>query len=144
MRADANDFLIAVREEYENRVGEKVEDTIRKRNHVEHRCAIANALRPFSSYATIGGLFNKDHSTIVHYHREHEPMLHFQPEYRRKYAVALEVMEHVCDKYDVVPIKHTGRDHVVNPRRRIEDIERVIMGLHMLRDRIINHNFPQD
>lgn len=144
MRTDANDFLVEIRKEYEKRVGEPVDDLARFRNQVEHRCAISNAARPFSTYAAIGGLFGKDHSTIVHYHREHEGMLRFQPQYRLKYAIAMEVVHEMCDVHGVVPIKHINKESVVHPRRRIEDIERVIFQLHDLRDRIIEHHFPQD
>lgn len=143
MREMTNDFLLEVREEYENRIGEKIDDKIRLRGHVEHRCAIANAARPFCTYGAIGGLFDKDHSTVVHYHKEHEGMLLYQPNYRVKYATAMEVVSDISDKYDIVPIKHVNKDYVVNPRRRIDDIERVIFQLHQLRDKIVSYHFPQ-
>ena len=141
MRATHEDFLAEVRKRYEEQ-NEHIEDVSRLRNYVEHRCAVSNAVRPFCTYKDIGALFGKDHSSIVHYVNEHEPLLRWSPDYVRKYASACEIVEDVSDEMMLAPMRHGRRTHV-NPRRRIDDIERIIFSLHKLRDSIIERNFPQ-
>ena len=126
MKTKPNEFLIHVLGENESRLGEPVDMTTRLRNHVEHRCAIANAARAYATYGQIGGLFNKDHSSICNYHREHEGLLLYAPQYRRKFAIAMSVTNDVAELLDQTPIKHYGAKEVARPQRRIEEIDEII------------------
>lgn len=137
MRTEPNDFLIQVLVEYENRLGKSVDMETRLRDHVEHRCALANAARAYCTYAQLGGLFGKDHSSIVHYHREHEGLLLYAPQYRRKFAIAMQATNHVASILDQVPIKHRSSKEVTRPQRRIEEIDEIIHELEVLKERII-------
>lgn len=110
---------------------------------VEHRIAVSNALRPYMSLATIGGLFQKDHSSIVHYGKEHEPLLRFAPSYRNKFATASEVVNDLSKGMDMQPIFHETYNIDVNPRRALSDIDRVIIALQDMKCRILEKQADQ-
>lgn len=132
-----NELAVQVRKEYERQMCEEIHDTKRHRPMVEHRAALSNALRPYLSYASIGALFDKDHSSVVHYNKEHEPLIRFSPSYRNKYATAVEVVNKVTRGLDIAPIFHESYTVDVSPRRALEDIDRVIIGLMDMKCRIL-------
>ena len=132
-----SELAVQVRAEYERQIGEKIDNVKRHRPMVEHRAAVSNALRPYLSYATIGTLFEKDHSSVVHYNKEHEPMIRFSPAYRNKYAIAVEVVNNVTRGLDIAPIFHESYNVDISPRRALEDIDRIIIGLMDMKCRIL-------
>jgi len=100
-------FLRNVKSEYERVCRYKIHPTYRGRPNIQHRCALSNALRPYAITAEIGRLFDKDHSTIVHYAREHEPMIKFHPEYLEKYINAVDITDRVAEEMQIYPIYRT-------------------------------------
>ena len=52
-------------------------------------------------------MFDKDHSTIVHYAKEHEPMIKFHPEYLEKFINAVDITDRVAEEMQIYPIYRT-------------------------------------
>lgn len=63
--------------------------TSRKAYIVDARTAFANLLRNLKNmtYHQIGAIFNKDHSTIIHYIDKHKDMIQFDAKYQSKMNV---------------------------------------------------------
>lgn len=135
------DFLLEVRKRYESKNG-TIDNKSRLRKYVEHRFAIVNAVRPFCTHKIIGELFEKDHSSMVYYTNQHEPLLKWSADYVRNFADASEIVDEVSSEMGLLPTWH-GNSMGYSPIKRINDIERVILMLHQLRDKIVVKNFPQ-
>lgn len=102
-------MMLDVRREYEHRLGYVIDDESRLNHYVQDRVALANALRPYATYKSIGELFGKDHSSVVHYIKEHEPMMTCYPSYIAKYKDAVEITNRVSDRMSVLPKTKLGR-----------------------------------
>lgn len=102
------DLIKRVMREYENRMDVRIDNSSRLHEQVEHRCAIANAVRCFTSLKNIGMLFSKDHTAIVHYNREHLPMIRFYPSYRKKFQLALQVTNDLAREMRALPIMNAN------------------------------------
>ena len=100
-------FLRNVKSEYQRVCRYKIHPTYRGRPNIQHRCALANAMRPYATTSQIGEVFDKDHSTIVHYAKEHEPMIKFHPEYLEKFINAVDVTDRVAMEMQIYPIYRT-------------------------------------
>jgi chromosomal replication initiation ATPase DnaA len=70
------EMLQDARKEYEKRIGYEMNDSSRLSTFVQDRTALSNALRPYATLGNIGKLFDKDHSSIVHYIKEIHPPHH--------------------------------------------------------------------
>jgi|TARA_R100000479_G_scaffold174307_1_gene122259 hypothetical protein len=127
------DFLRQVKKEYESRMKVEVEDN-RLRDNVEHRAAVCNACRPFSTYKDLGKLWDRDHATIVHYRREHEGLLRFSPAYRAKYGVALACVQHISLEMDVSPISNT----YINGEEQLRVLDEILSWVGELREKVSN------
>ena len=104
IKSTNHEFIKRVKREYENRMDVRIDNNSRTHEHVEHRCAIANAVRCYTSLTNIGRIFGKDHSTIVHYNKEHLPLIRFYPSYRKKFQVALQVSNDLSREMGALPI----------------------------------------
>ena len=141
MKTDPTDFLNQVFKRYEEEVGESLDLKTRLRPQVEHRCALSNALKPYTTLSGIGKLFNKHHATVLHYQKEHEGLLQYSPQYRRKYALALQVTNNVADDMDQVPVKCYRHESIDNPSKRVDDLERLIKEMTKMKNRIQSLDF---
>ena len=119
-------FLLKIKHEYEKACRFKIHPTYRGRNNIQHRCALANAMRPYATTSSIGEVFGKDHSTIVHYSKEHEPMIKYHPEYLEKFINAVDVTDRVAEKNNVFPIYRTDG---VGLYQQIQQYENTIQSI---------------
>jgi len=123
-----------VRREYEGRQGYKIDDNSRLNNYVQDRVALSNAFRPYSTLARIGHVFDKNHATIIHYTKEHEPMMNTYPSYLVKYQLALELTQRVSDRLAVTPQIKIGRNR--NLHNELRTIKRTIKNLQVFQQKI--------
>lgn len=128
------DMMLEVRREYEHRQGYDIDDKSRLAHYVQDRCALANAFRPYSTFAMIGDVFAKDHATIIHYTKEHEPMMHSYPSYLVKYQSALDLTHKVAERMAVSPKMKIGRDR--NLHNELRTIKRTIKNLKLFQKKI--------
>lgn len=123
-----------VRREYEQRQGYEINDNSRLNNYVQDRVALSNAFRPYSTLARIGNVFGKDHATIIHYTKEHEPMMNTYPSYLVKYQLALELTQRVSDRLALTPQIKIGRNR--NLHNELRTIKRTIRNLQAFQNKI--------
>ena len=123
-----------VRREYEQRQGYKIDDNSRLNNYVQDRVALSNAFRPYSTLAMIGHIFGKDHATIIHYTKEHEPMMNTYPSYLVKYQLALELTQKISDRLALTPQIKIGRNR--NLHNELRTIKRTIKNLQFFQQKI--------
>ena len=123
-----------VRREYEQRQGYKIDDNSRLNYYVHDRVALSNAFRPYSTLARIGHVFGKDHATIIHYTKEHEPMMNTYPSYLVKYQLALELTHRVSERLALTPQIKIGRNR--NLHNELRTIKRTIKNLQVFQQKI--------
>ena len=123
-----------VRREYEQRQGYNIDDNSRLNNYVQDRVALSNAFRPYSTLARIGHVFGKDHATIIHYTKEHEPMMNTYPSYLVKYQLALELTQKISDRLALTPQIKIGRNR--NLHNELRTIKRTIKNLQFFQQKI--------
>ena len=128
------DMMREVRREYEQRQGYDIDDTSRLNNYVQDRVALSNAFRPFGTLAKIGSIFDKDHATIIHYTREHEPMMNTYPSYLVKYQLAIELTNRVSERLAINPQVKIGRNR--NLHNELRTIKRTIKNLQRFQQKI--------
>ena len=121
MNTKDDKFLNQVKATYEKYIDEKIGDS-RLRDNMEHRAALSNALKPYTTTAKLGGILNRDHSTIVYYHRQHLPLIQWSPQYTFKYGVALASTKQVSNKMEVLPITRS----YASMEQQLEQIEDII------------------
>jgi len=115
---------------YEKEIGYDVPDDSRKSLYVQDRVALSNAWRPYTTFKNIGAVFGKDHSTVVHYCKEHEPMMNFYPSYNAKYDIALSLTQDVAQQMAIAPqVSTTSRRHL---RSELDVIKNTIKNLKVL------------
>ena len=125
------DLIKRVMREYENRMDVRIDNSSRLHEHVEHRCAISNAVRCYTSLKNIGALFGKDHSAIVHYNREHIPMIRFYPSYRKKFQLALQVTNELAREMRALPIMNSKEG--INVYQQLAVIDQTTYELNNLK-----------
>lgn len=106
MNTKDDKFLNQVKATYEKYIDEKIGDS-RLRDNMEHRAALSNALKPYTTTMRMGSMLKKDHSTIVYYHRQHLPLIQWSPQYRFKYGVALASTNQVAEEMEMIPLKRS-------------------------------------
>lgn len=120
--------------EYEQRIGYTIDKESRLQHYVQDRVALANVLRPYATYKGIGEILGKDHSSVVHYVKEHEPMMKFYPSYVAKYKDALEIANRVADRMSLLPkFKYRGDEGLV---QELKTIKNTIKNLRQLKKKI--------
>ena len=128
------DMMLEVRREYEQRQGYEIDDGCRLSHYVQDRVALANAFRPYSTFARIGEVFGKDHATIIHYPKEHEPMMNTYPSYLVKYQLALDLTHKIAQRMALAPQIKIGRDR--NLHNELRTIKRTIKNLKLFQQKI--------
>jgi hypothetical protein len=127
-------MMLEARREYEHRVGYDIEDDSRLQHYVQDRTALANAWRPYTSYREIGEVFCKDHSTIIHYCKEHEPMLNAYASYVAKFDDAVELTQCVAQRLAVHPKMKYGKTR--NLHSELKVIKNTIKNLRQFEKKI--------
>ena len=89
---------------YEYELGEYIEPQSRRREKVELRNALVNAARPYGTHRQLADMVGKtNHTTTIHITREHDVYHNYSTQYRRNYAVALEVVEKFARRHRLLP-----------------------------------------
>ena len=127
-------MMLEARREYEHRVGYDIEDDSRLQHYVQDRTALANAWRPYTSYREIGEVFGKDHSTIIHYCKEHEPMLNAYASYVAKFDDAVQLTQLVAQRLAVHPKMKFGKTR--NLHSELKVIKNTIKNLRQFEKKI--------
>ena len=128
------DMMREVRHEYEQRQGYTIDDKSRLSHYVQDRVALSNEFRPYTTFAKIGAVFGKDHATIIHYTREHEPMVNTYPSYISKYQLAIELTNKVSDRFAIIPQVKIGRNR--NLHNELRTIKKTIKNLQSFQKKI--------
>jgi len=124
-----------VMHEYQKRISYEIDHFSRLQHYVQDRAAIANALRPYTSYREIGELFGGlDHSTIVHYCKQHERMLQSYPSYGQKFNDAMQITRRVSDRMAIKPTIKFGSHR--NLQQELMIVENTIKNLRQLSRKI--------
>lgn len=129
-----NRMMLEARREYEQRQGYEIDDKSRLSHFVQDRVALANAFRPYSTYKDIGKLFGKDHATIIHYTKEHEPMMSHYPSYLLKFQLALELTHKVAERMALAPQVRNVKGR--NLHNELRTIKRTIRNLRLFQEKI--------
>jgi len=133
---ESRKFLFkVVRERYEELLGAKMDLKSRKHEQVVHRMALANSLRPFLTCQGIGDMLSKDHSSIVHYQKEHHPLLKHSAYYREQFRRSLQIVDEVSTEMDLHP-NILGRSGA-NVDGQVQAIADIILDLENLLDRML-------
>ena len=121
--------------EYEKLNGYEIDAESRLQHYVQDRVALANAWRPYATYRSIGEVLGGfDHSTIVHYAKEHEGMLKAYPSYGKKFNDALSITRDLAKKMGMAPqLKHGSHRHL---RQELMIVENTIKNLRQLSRKI--------
>lgn len=99
----------------------------RKRENVEARAALMNALSIFANRTDTAAVFFKDHATALHALRQHDTYLAYSPHYGRCYEIATRIVGKVADKMEMYPI---GKyKHLITSASQLEVLELTISNL---------------
>ena len=129
-------LLERIRIEYEDAIGECIEPDCRRRDKVEIRTALANAIRPYATFRQISDMLGKgDHSTVVHMTKNHEVYTVSSPFYRFNYSMALKVVEDFAAKHKMVQ-RVMLESSVLCVKTELETINRTIAQLKRRRAKI--------
>jgi hypothetical protein len=128
------DMLKEVRKEYEKRLGYEMNDFSRLSTFVQDRTALSNALRPYTTLGNIGKLFHKDHSSIVHYIKEHDAMMRAYPNYQQKFNTAMDVVQDISAKRYIYPTMRESKSR--NLHSELEAVRKTIATMRDLEKRI--------
>jgi hypothetical protein len=104
MKTDIEQILSNIRIAYEYEMGEYLEPANRRRSKVELRNALVNAARPYGTHRQLAEMVGKtNHTTTIHITREHDVYHNYSPQYRRNYAIALQVVEKFARRHGLLP-----------------------------------------
>ena len=134
MNFDIPTILDNVRVAYEYEMGEYIEPKSRLNRKVELRNALVNAARPYGTCRELASMVGKkDHTTTIHSMKVHDIFFNTSPQYRRNYAVALEVVEKFARRHSLIPRVH------VSMKSDIETLNSVIASLQVRRNILIEN-----
>ena len=126
------EFVKTVRDLYESRMSYKI-TTSRHRDNVEHRAAVSNGVKPFAPVITIGKAMGMDHSTIVHYNKQHEAYFKWSPEYRMYFSTALQCAAEVSDAVGQEPMNAT----YMTARTQLKNLNEIIRWAEEIKERLL-------
>lgn len=126
-------FVEEVRSLYEDRMSYRI-TTSRHRDNVEHRAAVSNGVKPFAPVITIGKAMGMDHSTIVHYTKQHEAYFKWSPEYRLYFSTALQCAAEVADAVGQEPMSST----YLTARTQMKNLNEIIRWAEEIKERLLN------
>ena len=128
-----------VRYAFEDSIGKKVPNKSRKIEHVQSRMAISNAVRPYATLRNIGILFDKDHSSIHHYIKEHDAMIVYSDCYVEKFGEALRITHEVASELRVCSIysslSNSSKEKSLHDY--LKNTEKVINNMNKMRKKIL-------
>lgn len=131
-------ILENIRVSYEYEMNQGLEPNTRHRAKFELRCALVNAARPYASMDLLAKMVGKsNHTTALHMVKEHDVYYNFSPQYRRNYAVALEVVEKYARRHKLLPRMNTKRGTVSTMQTEIDTINMLIKSLQSRRDAML-------
>ena len=138
MKNDIEQILSNIRIAYEYEIGEYIEPESRRREKVEMRNALVNAARPYGTHRQLADMVGKtNHTTAIHITREHEVYYNYSPQYRRNYAIALEVVEKFARRHRLLPrINGKGLSRTTY-EAEIDTINLTISSLQKRRDAMV-------
>lgn len=138
MKNDIEQILSNIRIAYEYEIGEYIEPESRRREKVEMRNALVNAARPYGTHRQLADMVGKtNHTTAIHITREHEVYYNYSPQYRRNYAIALEVVEKFARRHRLLPrINGKGLSRTTY-EAEIDTINLTILALQKRRDAMV-------
>ena len=138
MKNDIEQILSNIRIAYEYEIGEYIEPESRRREKVEMRNALVNAARPYGTHRQLADMVGKtNHTTAIHITREHEVYYNYSPQYRRNYAIALEVVEKFARRHRLLPrINGKGLSRTTY-EAEIDTINITISSLQKRRDAMV-------
>jgi hypothetical protein len=135
MKTDIEQILSNIRIAYEYEMGEYLEPANRQRSKVELRNALVNAARPYGTHRQLAEMVGKtNHTTTIHITREHEVYHNYSPQYRRNYAVALQVVEKFARRHGLLPRINGQGSGSSTIEEEIDSINLTILSLQKRRD----------
>jgi hypothetical protein len=126
-------FVKEVRSLYESRMSYKITPS-RHRDNVEHRAAVSNGVKPFAPVITIGKAMGMDHSTIVHYTKQHESYFKWSPEYRMYFSTALHCAAEVAHAVGQEPMSAT----YLTARTQMQNLNEIIRWAEEIKERLLH------
>jgi len=138
MKINIEQILDNIRIAYEYEMGEYLEPDNRRREKVELRNALVNAARPYGTHRQLATMVGKtNHTTAIHIVNEHDVFYNYSPQYRKNYAVALEVVEKFARRHHLLPrVNGQGRS-VTTYEHEIDALNQTIEALKKRRDGFI-------
>ena len=131
-------MLFNIRIAYEYEMGESLTPKSRLRRKVELRNALVNAAKPYASLKQLAEMIGKsDHSTAVYIVKEHETYYNYSPQYRRNYAVALDVVEKYARRHKLLPKVNHREGGATTVEFELESVNKSIEALNQRRDALI-------
>ena len=117
--------------EYESKIGYKIDNKSRLIHFVQDRIALANSWRPYTSYREIGEVFGMDHSSIVHYCKQHDRMINSCPSYSMKFSDAMRATHEAAESISIAPRIKFGSQR--NLHQELMIIENTIKNLQQMK-----------
>ena len=138
MKTNIQQILDNIRVSYEYEMGEYLEPDSRRRHKVELRNALVNAARPYGTCTELARMIGKvNHTTTIHCMKEHDVYYNYSPQYRHNYAKALEVVEKVARRHQLLPRTNGQRGGAVTYESEIDSINLTILSLQKRRDALV-------
>jgi hypothetical protein len=98
------------------RLGLEDRDT-RKREYTLARGAFVNAYRSKATLMELGAILDRDHSTVIHAHKEHKSRLNYK-DYRWAYKIACEIR----DEYPIETLENVDVKALEDEIKRLNDL----------------------
>jgi hypothetical protein len=128
---DIHSYLNRLKDRYEERVSMKYDGT-RRREMVELKAALVNALQSVVHTVDIATLFGCDRSTVINTTKQHSVYLQSSSMYRWQYYVALELInESLMQLPPGIRFGRQGRGDIV---QQVKQINQTITFLNELKD----------
>lgn len=139
---NTNPFVIAVRNKYFDEIGighlsatsQRRWMKNRKRQHVESRNAMFNAISPFVGRVDCASLFNKDHATVLHAIKNHEMYLAYSGYYGACYEKATKIVGETANEMNIYPIGQYR--HYITSESELETLQRTLDNLQNTIDNV--------
>ena len=139
MTIDTPQMLFNIRIAYEYEIGESLSPKSRLRRKVELRNALLNAAKPYGTTQQLAEMIGKtNHTTAVHIVKEHDTYYNYSPQYRRNYAVALEVVEKFARRHRLLPKVNHREGGATTVEFELETVNKSIESLQKRRDALID------
>ena len=104
---------------------------------VELRNALVNAASPYGNKTAAEMVGKTNHTTAIHICREHQVYYNYSPQYRRNYAVALDVVEKFARRHALMPRINGKGKTASSYENEIEALNKTIVALQKRRDGFI-------